>query len=517
MIRFVAIVLVVAVTALGIAFRDHQYRLDSRFMASDQSVLDHRDSVYTSMTWVASEQDDYLQLRFFDKVEGGVCMHPTWADLIQFAKTPGSNLDHLVPTGDRPHGEAAGPAWTYPDQPDPGTLPNSPYVRLFPIAPLMIDRIAAAGPAARIKILVVGLGSGTGIAVLAHHFPGAAITVIDIDGRVIQMVRDHYPLIDWLATQKFPDGMPRLRLETGDARQFIRFHPAAEGPYDIVILDAYTAGSTIPSHLMTREFYHQCADIIAPDGVLLANVIGSVNGDKHRVLGGAIRTFRAGGLTSVVDFPVLQPKEAVSNISLDSTRNNILVAAKIPLDPAAHPAAWKRLADFVPFPQLPLGTYTAHDYLLCRSTDSDWLTALVDAHIADAASPSIAQKLSRDGLSSDALQSVIYSRTQDSDAVNAARAAVLDWAAKHRDGHVPFNWDGTADTLVRCDTDWVLYARETFRTSVIAGHDVSRFGGDALVGPEWPDPLATKPDEGELIPDAPLFTDERPNGDIMNR
>jgi hypothetical protein len=61
----------------------------------------------------------------------------------------------------------------------------------------------------------------------------------------------------------------------------------------------------------------------------------------------------------------------------------------------------------------------------------------------------------------------------------------------------------------------VQYARETFRTSVAAGHDVSKFGGDAMVGPEYDDPLEGPPN-GELIPDAPLFSDQRPNGDIVN-
>ncbi len=517
LMRITAIILVITVVTLGIVFRDHQYRLNSRFMASDQTVLDHRDSVYTSMTWVASNQDDYMQLRFFDKVEGGVCMRPTWDDLIQLAKAkPGTGLDHLVPTGDRPHGVAPGPDWTYAATPDPGTLPNSAYVRLFPIAPLMIDRIAAAGPNAKVKVLVVGLGSGTGIAVLAHHFPGAAITVIDIDERVIHMVRDHFPLIDWLATQKLADGTPRLQLDTGDARQFIRFHPA-DDLYDVVILDAYTAGSTIPSHLMTREFYKQCADILTPDGVVLANVIGSVTAEKHRVLGGAIRTFRAGGLTSVIDFPVLQPKEAVSKISLDNTRNNIIVAAKIPIEPEAHKAAWARLKAFVPYPQLALGTYTSHDYLMCQSVDSDWLTAWADAGVVDTAFPAIQPLLGKDPLDGDALQSVIYSRTSDSAAIGNARQAVLDWANKSRGGNIPYNWDGNADTLVRCDTDWVAYARETFRTSVDAGHDITKFGGDALVGPDYADPLAASPNDGELIPDAPLFTDQRPNGDIVNR
>ena len=37
------------------------------------------------------------------------------------------------------------------------------------------------------------------IIAVAHHFPNASITVVDIDQVVIDMVREYYPMLDWLA------------------------------------------------------------------------------------------------------------------------------------------------------------------------------------------------------------------------------------------------------------------------------------------------------------------------------
>ena len=93
-----------------------------------------------------------------------------------------------------------------------GTLPNTRYVCLYPMGVLLNEPVMekAGGDIRKAapNILVIGLGSGVGPAVFAHHFPEASITVVDIDKVVNEMVVDHYPFIDWLTTQKTSDGRP---------------------------------------------------------------------------------------------------------------------------------------------------------------------------------------------------------------------------------------------------------------------------------------------------------------------
>ncbi|MBA2481206.1 MAG: fused MFS/spermidine synthase [Planctomycetes bacterium] len=528
--RLLGVAIFAAALLTGFTMRDTQYRLDAKRTAFDQAALDHRDSAYTSMTWVASRSENYFQLRFFDKVEGGICLSPSWEDLAALAaKEP--TLAHLVPTGGRPTMAEPNRTWPHTWRPDPGTLSNSPYVRLFPLSVLLNEKLvtdAGGDPRqAKPRILVVGLGSGAGIGVLAHHFPQASITVVDIDRKVIEMVRDHFPLIRWLSDQKRDDGEPRLRLEARDARQFIQFHDLARSkPFDVVILDAYTAGSTIPSHLMTTEFFADCARVLTPDGIVLANIIGSyglpngatgeIVGLKHRVLGGAIRSFRAAGLTSVLNFPVIRVWETPSNFNLKEGRNNIVVCSRKALEPAANKVAWERLKAFVPWPELQIGRHVTRQYYIGKAKEEDFLTAMVDAKIIDDAHPTLAKRLALSVPDKDALLGYSVSAIEDTSLVEQARRTVLDWA-KTNGQKIPSHWDEQGgDKLVLIDTDWVKYARDTVRTSVIAGRDIDKHGGDALVGAvDWTDPKRASPNA--IISDAPLFTDQRPNADILNR
>lgn len=517
--------ILIAVLALvgGFAFRDQHVRLRLLRQAGDQAVLAHRDSAYTSMTWVASPGQNYLQLRFFDKVEGGYCLRPTWEDLRGLARSD-ARLAHLLPgTGGEAvvPGEAAWPA-SLP-VPDPGTLPNSAYVRMFPAGLLLAEDLMRRSDGdlrrAEARILVVGLGSGVGIAGLLHHLPLARITVVDIDQQVIASVLERVPLLRWAAAQTHPDGSHRLRLVARDARQYLRFDARREPvPYNLIILDAYTAGSTIPSHLMTREFFGQCAAALAEDGCLLSNVIGSYTGEKHQVLGGALRSMRACGLEQVISIPVIQyPAESPAGFSPIQPRNNIVIASRRPLDPIGNRAGWQRLQAFVPFPELPLKQFTSAEYAL--GDQDNFLTATVPAPALDLVEPTLSTRLKPLTFGPDHPQHTRLAVSADPSDLQTARRQVALWASQEaaRLPGPPLGWDDARHgTLWRIETDWVLAARETWRVSLLAGRDTDSHGGDVLVGPpEGPERNDRSPTW--RITDAPLFTDQQPNADILNR
>ena len=517
-----AIIIALAALAFGVLFEDAHYRLRELGHPSDQVVLDHRDSSYTSMTFVGSRSENYLQLRFFDKVEGGLCQHPTWAELNELAlKDP--RLAHLrfqTVTG------GGAPAATWPGElPDPGTLPNSPYVRFFPAGVLLNDALLAKADGDYRKadphVLVIGLGSSAGILVLAHHFPQAAITVVDIDQKVIDIVTDHVPVTRWLLSQKTADGSPRLRLIAKDARQFVRFDaPRQTRLFDLVILDAYTAGSTIPSHLMTREFFADCANALSPDGLVLGNIIGSYLGEKHQVVGGALRSLRAAGLTEAYNIPVISSfYDSPATLDTKQARNNIVLASRKPLDPRHHAAAWQRLQDFVPFPELATGTYLSTQYVLLDGNKQ--LTSTLPGAAVDSADPSLRLQIKAETPVPGAPQYASLARSDDQAVIAGVRRAAASWyAAHHADEKLvgpPVGWDDSADAKLvwRRETDWVKAAREVWRVSLIAAKDATAHSGEALVGPlEGPDRESAAVTWG--IPDAPLFTDQMPNADIVN-
>ena len=193
--RVAAVLLAVVLTVVGILFQADPYRIRDPGHPADQRILDHEDSSYAHISWVVSQDNNYAQLRFYDRVEGGVCLRPSWDELAppHLAMPDG----YQVHVGDTEHTWGA-------DRPRPnmGTLSNTKYINLYPLA-VLLNRglMQAAGDdpgAATPNILIVGLGSGVGVAMLAHHFPEASITVVDIDREVNEIVRKHYPLLRWL-------------------------------------------------------------------------------------------------------------------------------------------------------------------------------------------------------------------------------------------------------------------------------------------------------------------------------
>lgn len=491
--------LVAGSLALGLAFQDAHVRLDvpDHALPNDQVVLGHRDSPYTSMTWVASESNDFLQLRFFDRVEGGICLHPGWSEI---AADP--RLAHLRP--EQPPAPAPGGV-------DPGPVNNSPYITFFP-AGLLLNRSVPKAP----KVLIVGLGSGIGIAQVAYHFPEASIEVVDIDPAVIAMVRQQFPLLAWLEGRRTAAGEPRLRFVARDARAEIG--SLAGKDLDLIVLDAYTAGSTIPPHLMTREFFAECKDALAPDGVLLANVIGCygekdtdgrLSGFAHRVLGGALRSMRAAGLTGAWCIPVLHAWDNPASFRRDGARNNIVVASRRSLKPHDFPEGWARLRAWVPFPELELGRYVSRQMTLAdkdgRPTSTYAPAKLADdiPGLAAAAKPYTGAEL--------APHHTQLSIVSDRNLILAAAAAV-----RAAGGQIA-GWDdvkGDGQLQIR-SIDWIQFPRETWRASIAFAGDENRHDPDLLVGPpDGPEREAAM--VSWSMTDAPLFTDQTPNADIMN-
>ncbi len=539
----IALLVGAAAAAAGWSLQAPAYRLRQAGRPGDQAVLAHRTSAYSDITWVVAPGDNGMELRFFDRVEGGICLEPSWPWLAaQGANDP--RLKHLV--GDLASAPVTTPdsTWpgarpgfmpaTWPNPPNPGTLTHTKYITLFPTGILLNERLmAAAGGQLRAtspRILVVGLGSGIGIATLAHHLPDAAISVVDIDVEVIDAVLASYPLLRWLTTQTTSRGEPRLRMVCKDARQYIHYDAKREADagraLDLLIFDAYTSGSTIPPHLMTVEFFAQCAQALAPDGIFLANIIGSYSGPKRKVVGGAIRSLRHAdcGLTHVRVLPVMQAYEDSKSWRDNHTRNNVVLARRTPFG-----ARWddtiKQLKKFQPYEELPENErrFITEGVYLNRFSPSDpqrfWdststLTSVVPwpdlpefAAMRAQFSPTPAGSQHRH---------LTLWTCENREVMAQLRAAIMKLPY---DDHFPppFGFDRATDAgcIVLSRIDWVVHARETYEKSLDAARDPVRNEGEALVGP------VDRPGESRgaasgTIKDAPLFTDARPNADIFN-
>lgn len=127
--------------------------------------------------------------------------------------------------------------------------------------PLMYSRAmtaAAMYPARLESILMIGLGGGSISMYFARHLPDIRIDAVDIDPAVIDLAKHYFGIRE---TEK-------VRYHAADGRLFVAH---AKEQYDLILLDAYDGGS-VPSHLMTRDFYEIVKARLAPGGAVAANL-----------------------------------------------------------------------------------------------------------------------------------------------------------------------------------------------------------------------------------------------------
>lgn len=104
-------------------------------------------------------------------------------------------------------------------------------------------------------ILVLGAGGFT----LSHNEMANRYTYVDIDPRIKE-----------IAERDFLHAPIRGEFIADDARRFVA---TTKRRFDAVVVDVYSSHTSIPTHLVTREFWQGTRQVLKPDGILLANLI----------------------------------------------------------------------------------------------------------------------------------------------------------------------------------------------------------------------------------------------------
>ena len=105
------------------------------------------------------------------------------------------------------------------------------------------------------EILVLGAGGFT----LSHREPLNRYTFVDID-----------PAIRAIAEREFLREPAAGEFIATDARRFVA---TTEKRYDALVVDVFSARTSIPGHLVTREFWSDTRRALKPGGAMLANLI----------------------------------------------------------------------------------------------------------------------------------------------------------------------------------------------------------------------------------------------------
>jgi spermidine synthase len=133
-------------------------------------------------------------------------------------------------------------------------------------------------PSAR-NVLFVGLGGGSAPKRFWRDFPQLQLQAVELD----PVVRD--VAYRWFRLPRHP----RLRVTAEDGRSYLQ---QEKRRWDVIALDAYYSDS-IPFHLATREFLELVRERLAPGGVVLANVVGSLTGPDSQLFRAFYRTYRS--------------------------------------------------------------------------------------------------------------------------------------------------------------------------------------------------------------------------------
>ena len=167
----------------------------------------------------------------------------------------------------------------------------------------------AYNPDAR-NVLFVGLGGASAPKRIWRDFPSLDLQVAELDPVVVDVARQYFAM---------PDS-PRLKVAVEDGRRYLQRN---EQRYDVIALDAYFSDS-IPFHLATAEFVDLVRQRLAPGGVVVANIIGSVEGPGSRLFRSFVRTYRT-AFPTVAVHPVIEEGDGGG---LTELRNLMLVASE---------------------------------------------------------------------------------------------------------------------------------------------------------------------------------------------
>jgi spermidine synthase len=122
------------------------------------------------------------------------------------------------------------------------------------------------------NMLVWGLGAGVYARAMAEA--GTQVTVLEIDPASEKVAREHF-------------GLPAsVKVIIGDARtETLKLTEK----YDVIVLDAFS-GDTPPFHLLTKEAFDSLRERLAPQGLILANIVGAAQGEGSRVVASVVKT-----------------------------------------------------------------------------------------------------------------------------------------------------------------------------------------------------------------------------------
>ncbi len=146
------------------------------------------------------------------------------------------------------------------------------YTRFLELGPLFVPHMKRA--------IFIGGGAFTMPKALHLMKPEMSIAVAELDPEVVDAGRRFFRL------EKFP----KLKNLVGDGRRILR---SSGEKYDLIVGDAYRGLRNIPPHLVTKEFFEEARERLAPGGAFMLNLIGYRAGAGGAIYASVYRTMKS--------------------------------------------------------------------------------------------------------------------------------------------------------------------------------------------------------------------------------
>jgi spermidine synthase len=122
------------------------------------------------------------------------------------------------------------------------------------------------------NMLVLGGGGYSFPKYALKHYPNVKVDVVELDPGITELARKHFALAD----------DSRLKVIEEDARTFLWSLQKSSTRYDVILCDVFTSHYSIPFHMVTREAATLMKEALSPQGVILVNVLASLEGHSSR-------------------------------------------------------------------------------------------------------------------------------------------------------------------------------------------------------------------------------------------
>jgi spermidine synthase len=125
----------------------------------------------------------------------------------------------------------------------------------------MIAHVPLLAHGAAACVLIIGAGDGGVLRRVLMHRNVQRAVMVEIDGEVIRLAKE---LLPGIAGDAWND--PRAEVIVGDGIDYVMHAP--DGAFDAIIVDS-TDPISVGEVLFTDAFYHNCARILTPRGVVV--------------------------------------------------------------------------------------------------------------------------------------------------------------------------------------------------------------------------------------------------------